>query len=66
MSGLHLLSAGGVMTVTAYRGHPGGREEASAVDEIAQQTRSETFAVDVIPGSSDNDESPVLYVFRRR
>lgn len=65
-SGLQLLSAGGVMTVTAYRGHPGGQEEANAVKEIARETSGETFSVDVIPGSENNHESPILYVFRRR
>ena len=65
-SGLQLLSAGGVMTVTAYRGHPGGQEEARAVDEIAQEVNVEIFTVDVIPGSEENEASPVLYVFRRR
>ena len=65
-SGLQLLSAGGVMTVTAYRGHPGGQEEANAVNEIARETHGETIAVDVIPGSESNNESPILYVFRCR
>ena len=54
------------MTVTAYRGHPGGQEEARAVDEIAQEVNVEIFTVDVIPGSEENEASPVLYVFRCR
>ena len=65
-SGLRLLSTGGVMTVTAYRGHPGGQEEASAVEEIAQQVPVDNFTVDVIPGSEENNESPILFVFRRQ
>lgn len=65
LAGLQLLDSGGVMTVIAYRGHHGGREEAEAVQKIAERRISSDISVDVIPGS-DKAESPVLYVFRRR
>jgi glycine/D-amino acid oxidase-like deaminating enzyme len=64
-AGLRLLSAGGVMTVIAYRGHPGGKEETHAVEEVARQQEATVMSVDIIPGSEDNNESPVLFVFRR-
>ena len=64
-AGLHILSNGGVMTVTAYRGHPGGQQEAAAVAELAKSLPDASITVDVIPGSEDNNESPVLFVFRR-
>jgi glycine oxidase len=65
-AGVSLLRAGGVMTVVAYRGHAGGQEEARAVEEWSQRHQSPTFSTEVIPGAVDNDESPVLYVFRKR
>lgn len=34
---MRLLRPGGVLTVVAYRGHPGGEEEASAVDDWMQE-----------------------------
>ena len=63
-AGLQILSNGGVMTVTAYRGHPGGQQEAAAVAELAKSLPAASITVDVIPGSDDNNESPVLFVFR--
>jgi len=66
LCGLKLLTSGGVMTVTAYRGHPGGQEEAAAVERIAKQQTPPHISVDIIPGSVDNQESPILYVFRSR
>lgn len=33
---IRMLRPGGVLTVVAYRGHPGGEEEATAVDEWMQ------------------------------
>ncbi len=54
------------MTVVAYRGHSGGQEEARAVEEWSQRHQSPTFSTEVIPGAVDNDESPVLYVFRKK
>ncbi len=64
-AGIELLSKGGVMTVVAYRGHPGGKTEAEAVQQQAQKHAAAGIKVDIIPGSEDNEESPVLYVFRK-
>ncbi len=64
-AGLTLLAQEGVMTVIAYRGHRGGQEEATAVDDLAKNITRKDIRVDVIPGSTDNGESPILYVFRR-
>jgi len=66
VSALKILAPGGVMTVTAYRGHPGGQEEAAAVEHLAKSQTPQQISVDVIPGSVENQESPILYVFRNR
>lgn len=65
-AGVSLLKPSGVMTVIAYRGHSGGQEEARAVEEWSQLHQAPSFTKEVIPGSADNDESPVLYVFRKK
>jgi glycine/D-amino acid oxidase-like deaminating enzyme len=65
-AGVSLLKSGGVMTVVAYRGHLGGQEEARAVEEWSQRHQGPSFSTEVIPGAVDNDESPVLYVFRKK
>ncbi len=65
-AGVSLLKPGGVMTVIGYRGHAGGQEETQAVEEWSQRNRAPSFTTEVIPGAVDNDESPVLYVFRKK
>lgn len=65
-AGVSLLKPGGVMTVVAYRGHAGGQEEARAVEDWSQRNQAASFTTEVIPGAVDNDESPVLYVFRKK
>lgn len=65
-AGVNLLKPDGVMTVIAYRGHAGGQEEARAVEEWSRNNQAPTFTTEVIPGAIDNDESPVLYVFRKK
>ncbi len=57
---MSLLRPGGVLTVLAYRGHPGGREEADAVRAYLR-----AFAVEVT-AASEAGTSPVLFVVRKR
>jgi glycine/D-amino acid oxidase-like deaminating enzyme len=65
-AGVSLLRAGGVMTVIAYRGHAGGQEEARAVADWSENNKAPSWTTEVIPGAADNEESPVLYVFRKK
>ena len=65
-AGVSLLRAGGVMTVIAYRGHAGGQEEARAVADWSENNKAPSWTTEVIPGAADNDESPVLYVYRKK
>jgi glycine oxidase len=65
-AGVSLLKSRGVMTVVAYRGHAGGQEEVRAVEEWSQRHQGPSFTTEVIQGSVDNNESPVLYVFRKK
>ncbi len=59
-----LLGPGGVMTVIAYRGHIGGKEEASAIEDLISRQMLVAAAVDRIEGDQENDTSPVLFVWR--
>lgn len=64
MSGV--LSEGGVITVVAYRDHPGGAEEAEAVAGwmgSLDAGRFETLCVEDPGGPS---HAPILYVIRKR
>lgn len=54
-----LLRPGGVLTVLAYRGHPGGREEAATVRAFLQELVAEETP------ASHRDDAPTLLVVRR-
>ena len=56
-----LLQAGGVITVIAYRGHPGGLDETDAVRNRLAQLPADAFEVQELP-SSELPASPVLFV----
>ncbi len=60
---VQLLRLGGVMTVLAYRGHPGGAEEARAARQVAD--RFPECQVDAIEGDHAEPTSPVLIVVRK-
>ena len=56
-----LLRADGIMTIVAYRGHPGGRDEADAVAIVCDRLANSGFAVDREAAPADG---PVLWVVR--
>ncbi len=56
-----MLRAGGIITVMAYRGHAGGREEAEAVGKACEKLAVEGFAVTREAAPNDG---PVLWVVR--
>ena len=59
-----LLAAGGVITIVAYSGHPGGRLEADAIELAAANLEGDTFQVSrhSLP---DQSSAPELTVIRR-
>ena len=60
-----LLTTGGYLCVTAYRGHSGGTSEAEAVEAFMRKSQKEGHTVDCYePGSSNSP--PVLWVLRKR
>ena len=62
---IQLLSLGGYLCVTAYRGHSGGTAEAQAVESFMRKSQTEGHAVDCFEPESSNSP-PILWVLRKR
>ncbi len=62
---VNLLRPLGVVTVIAYRGHDGGRDEAATVAAVADEHRGLGFEVEMIESDPSNEHSPVMTVIRR-
>ena len=59
-----LLREGGVLTVTAYRGHAGGPEEAQAVRRFFAECSD--GQVSELPGNTEDVSSPLLFIFQKK
>lgn len=57
---LDLLSSTGIVTIVAYPGHPGGREEADAVLALCQSLDGTRFSTTVHKASSPEPSAPFL------
>ena len=62
---IQLLSPGGYLCVTAYRGHAGGTAEAMTVEAFMCKSQMEGHAVDCYEPESSNTP-PILWVLRKR
>ena len=62
---IQLLSPGGYLCVTAYRGHSGGTSEAEAVEAFMSKSQKEGHEVDCYEPESSNSP-PILWVLRKR
>ncbi|MEW4531417.1 FAD-dependent oxidoreductase [Maioricimonas sp. JC845] len=62
---LAMLRPGGVMTVMVYRGHPGGAEEAAAVERLLQECDTGLFEFRTIDDHA-SETGPRLHVLSRR
>ena len=63
---LELLRPGGVVTIVAYTGHPGGADEATAVAGLLDSLPSDAFAIEQEGSSSGGGFAPRLFVVRKR
>lgn len=61
-SALDILMPGGVLTVIAYPGHPGGAEEAASVAEMLQQLDADDWSTEVRTSTVSNAQTPLLFV----
>jgi len=59
-----ILLAGGAVTIIAYRGHAGGLEEATIVEQWIAELSKGRFETSRIEGDSKQATSPVLFVVR--
>lgn len=60
-----LLRRGGMLTVIAYRGHPGGTAEATAVRQLLSQLSPGEGSVEHWEADPNDHQSPELFVVRR-
>jgi len=61
---IQLLSPGGHLCVTAYRGHSGGTSEAETVETFMRKSQKEGHSVDYHEPESSNSP-PVLWVLKK-
>ena len=61
---IQLLTPGGYLCVTAYRGHSGGKTEAESVKNFMHKSQAEGHSVDYHEPKS-SDSTPVLWVLRK-
>lgn len=60
-----LLRPGGLMTIIAYRGHAGGRQESDTIERTVKNLGNGQFAVQRLEADSQNPNSPILFEVRR-
>ena len=60
---IQLLSSGGCLCVTAYRGHSGGRAEAETVESFMRKSQREGHVVDSYEPELSNSP-PILWVLK--
>jgi predicted methyltransferase len=61
---IQLLSPGGYLCVTAYRGHSGGTAEAETVESFMRKSQTEGHAVDCYEVESSN-YPPILWLLKK-
>ena len=61
---IHLLTVGGYLCVTAYRGHSGGTAEAMTVEAFMRKSQTEGHAVDCHEPESSNSP-PILWLLKK-
>ena len=61
---IQLLTPGGCLCVTAYRGHSGGKTEAETVEAFMRKSQIEGNAVDCYEPESSNSP-PILWVLKK-
>lgn len=62
---LLLLRPGGILTVLAYPGHPGGDSETTAVAERFKQLEASGYETEVIYAQSESVSAPRLFVAKK-
>ncbi|GAW92309.1 tRNA (mnm(5)s(2)U34)-methyltransferase [Calderihabitans maritimus] len=63
---MELLQPGGIITIVIYTGHPGGREEAEAVEKMAREIPQEAWDVVRLDFPNRINFPPYLIIIQRR
>jgi len=63
---LELLRPGGLLTVLAYTGHPGGKAEADAVGRLMDNLCNDQYAVNLITADEERISPPQLFVVKKK
>lgn len=63
---LEFLRPGGILTILAYPGHPGGDQEATAITDWLNLLPETEFATETILARSASETAPRLFVVRRQ
>ena len=61
---IQLLSSGGCLCVTAYRGHSGGKAEAETVEAFMRSAKNDRHEVDYYEPESSNSP-PILWLLKK-
>jgi predicted methyltransferase len=64
-SACELLSSGGIMTVVAYPGHPGGNTETGQVSRWCDKLNKAHYQTKLIVSQADKTSAPVLFVVNK-
>ena len=65
-SALEILQPGGILTVIAYPGHPGGATEAIAVESLLRNLSPVDYETTKHSAASERASAPGLFVVKRR
>lgn len=60
-----LLKSGGVLSVLAYTGHPGGQEETDSVFNLLNSLNDEDFTFSKIEAGGSRDSPPQLFILKK-
>ncbi|MCA9014121.1 MAG: methyltransferase domain-containing protein [Planctomycetaceae bacterium] len=63
---LQLLRPGGILTVLAYPGHPGGDSETMSVSECFNRLEKSAYETRIVYARSESVSAPRLFVVKKR
>ena len=63
---LNLLRPGGILTILAYPGHPGGAAETEAVSDLLAGLERTEYATELILAKTESTSAPRLFVLRKQ
>ena len=61
---INLLAPSGIITITAYPGHPGGDEETRLIKQWCNHLSAKQYTVQIIY-SSDKKTAPILFIIQK-